>query len=258
MLRLPRRLQHGEEATLVEHLDEFRTRLIVSLVSVAFTFAIAFAFDDRIIKWLEKPLPEEHKKLVTFGVTEPFFTSLKVAFYAGLALALPIVLWQLWSFLAPAFEEHSQRLVAWFVALGTALFASGVVFAYYVVLPAALRVLTNYNQDLFNIQVRAKEYFTFVTLTLFAIGLGFELPIFMLALVRLGILSSQRLRRTRRVGIVVVVAVAVLLPTVDPISLVFEAVPLLALYEGSIWLCVLFERRWEKAGVLSWRTSWAE
>ena len=72
------------------------------------------------------------------------------------------------------------------------------------------------------------------------------------------ILSSQRLRKTRRLGIVIVVAVAVLLPTVDPISLVFEAVPLLLLYEGSIWLCVLFERRWEKAGVLSWRTSWAE
>jgi sec-independent protein translocase protein TatC len=258
MLRLPRRLRHGEEATLVEHLDEFRTRLIISLLSVAFTSALCFAFDDRIIKWMEAPLPKEHQKLVTFGVTEPFFTSLKVAFYAGLALALPIVLWQLWSFLAPAFEEHSQRLVAAFVAFGTLLFSSGVVFGYYVVLPAALRVLTNYNHQLFNIQVRAREYFTFVTLTLFAIGLGFELPIFMLALVRLGIVSSRRLRQTRRVGIVIVVAVAVLLPTVDPISLIFESVPLLALYEGSIWLCVLFERRWEKAGVLAWRTSWAE
>src|SRR5881296_3447388 len=154
MLRLPRRLQHGEEATLVEHLDEFRTRLIVSFVSVAFTFAIAFAFDDRIIRWMEKPLPEEHKKLVTFGVTEPFFTSLKVAFYAGLALALPIVLWQLWSFLAPAFEEHSQRVVAGFVAFGTALFRAGVVFGYVLVLPAALSFLTNYDQSLFQVQVR--------------------------------------------------------------------------------------------------------
>jgi sec-independent protein translocase protein TatC len=258
MLRLPRRLQHGEEATLVEHLDEFRTRLIVSLLSVAVTFGICFAFDDRIIKWLEKPLPEDHEKLITFGVTEPFFTSLKVSFYAGLALALPIILWQLWSFLAPAFEEHSQRVVAAFVAFGTALFGAGVAFAYFFVLPAALRFLTSYNDSLFEIQIRAQLYFTFATLTLFAIGLGFELPIFMLALVRLGIMSSQRLRQTRRVGIVVVVAVAVLLPTVDPVSLIFEAVPLLLLYEGSIWLCVFFERRWEKAGVLSWRTSWAE
>jgi sec-independent protein translocase protein TatC len=177
-----------------------------------------------------------------------------VSFYAGLAVALPIILWQLWSFLAPAFEEHSQRLVAGFVAFGTALFAAGVVFAYYVVLPPALRFLTNYNEELFNIQIRAKEYFTFVTLTLFAIGIGFELPVFMLALVRLGIVSTRRLRQTRRVGIVIVVAVAILLPTVDPVSLVLETIPLLMLYEGSIWLCVLFERRWEKAGVLAWRT----
>ena len=258
MLRLPRRLQHGEEATLVEHLDEFRTRLIVSLLSVAVTFSVCFAFQDRIIKWLRAPLPKDHQQLLTLSPTEPFFTSLSVSFYAALALALPIILWQLWSFLAPAFEEHSQRLVAYFVAFGTALFGAGVAFAYFFVLPKALTVLTNYNDQLFNIQIRAKEYFRFATLTLFAIGLGFELPIFMLALVRLGILSSRRLRQTRRVGIVVVVAVAVLLPTVDPVSLVFEAGPLLALYEGSIWLCVLFERRWEKAGVLSWRTSWAE
>jgi sec-independent protein translocase protein TatC len=254
MLRLPRRLQHGEEATLVEHLDEFRTRLIVSLISLVFTFGVAFAFQKRIIDWLRSPLPQEHEKLVTFGVTEPFFTALRVSFYAGLAVALPIILWQLWSFLAPAFEEHSQRLVAWFVAFGTTLFAAGVVFAYYVVLPPALRFLTNYNEELFNIQIRAKEYFTFVTLTLFALGIGFELPVFMLALVRLGIVSTRRLRQTRRVGIVIVVAVAILLPTVDPVSLVLETIPLLALYEGSIWLCVLFERRWEKAGVLAWRT----
>jgi sec-independent protein translocase protein TatC len=258
MLRLPRRLRHGEEATLVEHLDELRTRLVVSLVTLAFTFGIAFAFQSRLIDWLRQPLPPEHRQLLTLSPTEPFFTALKVSFYAGLAIALPIVLWQLWRFLAPAFEEHAQRIVAGFVALGTALFAAGVAFAYFIVLPGALRFLTNYDDHLFNIQIRAREYFTFATLTLFAVGLGFELPIFMLALVRLGIVSSDRLRRTRRMGIVLVVAVAVLLPTVDPVSLIFEAVPMLALYEGSIWLCVLFERRWEKAGVLSWRTSWAE
>ena len=257
MLRLPRRLQHGEEATLVEHLDELRTRLVVSLVTLAFAFGGAFAFQKQIIKWLRAPLPPEHRHLLTLSPTEPFFTALKVSFYAGLAVALPVLLWQLWSFLAPALEEHAQRVVAMFVAFGTVLFAAGVAFGYFVVLPKALQVLTNYDEEVFNIQIRAKEYFTFVTMTLFAIGLGFELPIFMLTLVRLGIVTSDRLRRTRRMGIVIVVAVAVLLPTVDPVSLVFEAVPLLALYEGSIWLCVLFERRWEKAGVL-WRTSWAE
>src|SRR5919198_364305 len=155
MLRLPRRLRHGEEATLVEHLDELRTRLVVSLVALAVSFGTAFAFQHQLIDWLRSPLPKEHEKLVTFGVTEPFFTALKVSFYAGLAIALPVILWQLWSFLAPAFEEHSQRIVAGFVALGTALFAIGVTFAYVVVLPAALRFLTSYDESLFNIQVRA-------------------------------------------------------------------------------------------------------
>jgi sec-independent protein translocase protein TatC len=258
MLRLPRRLQHGEEATLVEHLDELRTRLVVSLVTLAFTFGAAFAFQKRLIDWLRTPLPPEHKQLLTLSPTEPYFTSLKVSFYAGLAVALPVLLWQLWSFLAPALEEHAQRVVAGFVAFGTALFGLGVAFGYFIVLPAALKFLTTYDEELFNIELRAKEYFTFASLTLFAIGLGFELPIFMLTLVRLGILTSDRLRKTRRMGIVIVVAVAVLLPTVDPVSLIFEAVPLLALYEGSIWLCVFFERRWEKAGRLGWRTSWAE
>jgi sec-independent protein translocase protein TatC len=258
MLRLPRRLQHGEEATLVEHLDELRTRLVVALVTLALTFGAAFAFQHQLIDWLRAPLPKEHKQLLTLSPTEPFFTSLKVSFYAGLAIALPVLLWQLWSFLAPALEEHAQRVVAGFVAFGTALFGLGVAFGYFIVLPAALRFLTTYDEELFNIQIRAKEYFTFATLTLFAIGLGFELPIFMLTLVRLGILTSARLRSTRRPGIVIVVAIAVLLPTVDPVSLIFEAVPLLALYEGSIWLCVFFERRWEKAGRLGWRTSWAE
>ncbi len=250
MPRLPRRLRHGEEATLVEHLDELRGRLIVSLVSVAVGFGIAYAFHSTLIRWLEDLLPEDRRQLVTFSVTEPFITSLKVSFYAGLALALPVVLWQLWSFLAPAFEEHAQRIVAGFVAVGTLLFALGLAFAYWIVLPAALRFLTNYDDELYNIQIRARDYFSFTTLMLFAIGLVFELPIFMLALVRLGVLTSARLRRSRRLGIVIVVAVAVLLPSVDPVSLVFETIPLLLLYEGSIWLSVFFERRWERAGVL--------
>ena len=113
MLRLPRRLRHGEEATLIEHLDEFRTRLVVSLLAIGIGFAVASTFQARLIDWLRSPLPRGHQKLLTLGVTEPFFTSVKVSFFAGLALALPIVLWQLWSFLAPAFEEHSQRVVGY-------------------------------------------------------------------------------------------------------------------------------------------------
>jgi sec-independent protein translocase protein TatC len=136
------------------------------------------------------------------------------------------------------------------VTLATALFAGGLAFGYWVALPKALAFLTDYDSELYDTQLRAAYYFSFVSATLLAIALVFELPIFILALVRLGILTTARLRRNRRVGYVLVLAVAVLLPTVDPISLAFEAVPLLLLYEGSIWLAVLMERRWQRAAVV--------
>jgi sec-independent protein translocase protein TatC len=246
MRRLPRRLRHGEEATLVEHLEELRARLVISLVSLAVGGGVAFGFHKTLLDWLRAPLPEAHEKLATFGVTEPFLTSLRVSFYAGFTLALPVLLWQLWAFLAPAFEEAHQRVVAFFVALSTALFAGGIVFAYFVVLPAALRFLTNYDDEIFNIQIRAREYLSFATVTILAVALVFELPIFVLTLVRIGVLSSEKLRRNRRIGVVIIVAVAVLLPSVDPVSLVFESIPLLVLFEGSIWLSAFFEKRWNE------------
>jgi sec-independent protein translocase protein TatC len=243
MPKLPRRLGHGDRVTLVEHLDELRSRLIISLVAIGVGFLVAFAFQDTILGWLEAPLPDD-RQLITFGVTEPFFTSVKISFYAGFALALPVVLWQTWSFLAPAFQEHSQRIVAVFVGIATALFAAGLAFAYWVVLPRALDFLTNYNDEFFQIEIRASYYFSFVTLGLIGFALVFQLPIFVLALVRLGVLTSATLRRNRRIGYVIVLVVAILLPTVDPISLAFEVVPLLLLFEGSIWASVLLEKRW--------------
>jgi sec-independent protein translocase protein TatC len=249
MARMPRRLAHDESVTVVEHLDEFRSRLLISLAAVAVAFAVAYIFQHEILKWLAGPLPGD-RKLVTFGVTEPFFTTIKVVLITAIALALPVLLWQIWSFLAPAFEEHAQRIVAVFVAIASALFACGVAFGYYVILPRALNFLTTYNDDLFQIEVRASYYYSFVAYSLLAIGLIFNLPIFMLALVRLGVLTSGTIRRNRRIGIALVIIGAALLPTVDPVSLLFETVPLLLLFELSIWASVFFERRWHARGVL--------
>lgn len=245
----PRRLRHGEEATLVEHLGELRTRLLIALAAVGLAFAVAFAFHGTIIEWLTRPLPED-KDIVTFGVTEPFFTAVKVSLYAGFAVALPIVLYQLWAFLAPAVEEHAQRIVSTFVLISTALFSGGVLFGYLVVLPRAISFLTNFDDQLYDVQIRASYYYSFVSLALVGMGLVFEMPIFILALVRLRVLTADRLRRNRRMGIFLVVLVAVLLPTVDPVSLAFEVIPLLVLFELSIWLATYMERRWERAGVL--------
>ena len=120
-------------------------------------------------------------------------------------------------------------------------------FCYVIVLPKALTFLVDYDSNLYTTQIRASYYLSFVALTLLAFGIAFEMPIFVLALVRLGVLSSARLRSNRRVGYVLMLAFAILLPTVDPVSLALEVAPLLVLYELSIWVSVLMERRWERS-----------
>src|SRR5262245_40751986 len=243
---VPRRLRHEEEATLVEHLSELRHRLFIAILAIIPGFALGYAFHEQILEKLIDLLPEG-TQLVTLGVTEPFFTSLKVSFYVGIALALPVLLWQVWSFLAPAMHPHTQRVIALFVAIATALFATGVAFMYFIVLPRALNFLIDYDDQIYAEQVRASYYISFVTLTMLAGGLAFEMPIFILALVRLGVLSSRTLRRNRRIGYVSMLVFAILLPTVDPISLAFEVVPLLLLFELSIWMSAIMERRWERS-----------
>jgi sec-independent protein translocase protein TatC len=244
----PRRLDHGEEATLVEHLGELRTRIVISLLAIVPAFAVAFAFHERLIRWLIDLLPDDKEdQLVTLGVTEPFLTSVKVSFYAAIAIVLPVLLYQAWAFLAPAVEERTQRVISVFVVIATLLFATGVLFAYFVILPAALDFLVNYDEELYNEQIRASYFLSFVSVMLLAIGLAFEMPIFILALVRLGVLTSARLRRNRRIAIVLMFGIAILLPTVDPVSLALEVAPLLVLFEISIWLSVLMERRWERS-----------
>ena len=250
---LPRRLGHGEEATLVEHLEEFRSRLIVALFAIIPIFIVTFVFHERIMEWLTGPLPND-KKLVTLGVTEPFTTSVKVSFIAAIAIALPILLWQAWAFLAPAVEPHFERVILVFVLMAMTLFVCGVLFMYYIVLPRALDFLTSYDDNIYDIQIRASYYYSFAAMTLLAGGLAFLMPIFVLALVRLRVLTSDRLRKNRRIAYVILLVFAILLPTVDPISLAFETIPLLVLYEMSVWLSVLMERRWDRG----WDEDYAE
>ena len=137
-----------------------------------------------------------------------------------------------------------------FLVIATGLFAVGVVFAYFVVLPAAVDFLTNFDDNLYTVMVRASYYLSFTSLVLLACGLAFEMPIFILALVRIRVLSSAKLRRNRRLGYALMVVFAILLPTVDPVSLLFETIPLLILFEASIWMSVLMERRWDAGGLI--------
>ncbi len=243
---LPRRLRHGEEATLVEHLGELRARLFVSIVALAAGFGVAYAFHGRLLHWLNRPLPPHLDKPVTFSPIEPFATSIVVSLWAGLLLALPVVLWQLWAFLAPAFEEGRQRSMVVLVTFATVLALGGVLFGYYVILPPAIHFLTNYDSAYFTIQLRARDYYRFVGFVLLGVALAFEVPVFVLALVRLRILSAAQLRHTWRVGIFVMVVIGVLLPGVDPVSTILSVIPLVLLYVLAIGLATFLEPRWRR------------
>jgi sec-independent protein translocase protein TatC len=244
MKRLPRRLRPGEEATLVEHLDELRTRILIALGALVVCTVIAYVFRGHLLHWLNQPLPADKRKPVTFGVAEPFMTSLMVSLYAGLLLALPVIFWQAWSFLAPAFVEHTQRLITGFVAFSCALLLGGVLFGYFIVLPAAVHFLTSYDQQHYTILIRARDYYSFAALAMLAVGIVFEVPIFVLALVRLRVFTAAKLRRNWRIGVVLMAAIAVALPGVDPVTTTFEMIPLIALYLLSVVLAGVFEKRW--------------
>jgi len=243
---LPRRLRHGEEATLVEHLGELRTRLIIALIALAAGFGVAYAFHGHILDWLNQPLPEHLRKPITLSPIEPFTTSIWVSLWAGLLLALPIVLWQLWAFLAPAVEEHHQRSMVVMVAFATVLGLAGVAFGYFVILPAAIHFLTNYDSSHFTIQIRARDYYRFVSFVLLGVALAFEVPVFVLALVRLRILTAAQLRSTWRVGVFAMTVIGVLLPGVDPVSTILSVIPLVILYVLAIGLATFLEPRWRR------------
>ena len=243
MRRLPRRLGYGEEATLVEHLDELRTRIFVMLGALAVTTIVAFVFHDRLLDWLNRPLPTGHQRLATLGVAEPFTVTLTVCVYAGLVLSLPVALWQLWSFFAPAVDPRVERRVLTLVGVATALAAAGIAFSYALVLPRAVHWLTNFDDKHFNHLVQAKSYYNFVVTIMLGMVLVFELPLVVLGLVQLGVLTSARLRRNRRIGYFLVAVVALGLPGPDLYTTLLELLPMWALFEGSIWLAVLVERR---------------
>ena len=243
-MKLPRRLEHGQEVVLVGHLEELRSRLLVAGGAVLATTILAFAVHGRVIALLTAQLPLHHRHLLTLGVAEPFTTSLKVSFALGFALALPIVLWQLWSFVAPALTPKTQRGIAGFTVFAAALLVGGIVFGYRIALPAALHFLTNYDNSVYNVQIRAADFISFSVLVLAACGAVFELPIVVLGLVRVGALTSRKLRSNRRIGYMIVAVIGVALPGIDPITTIVETIPLAVLFEASIWLSVFFERRW--------------
>lgn len=229
-------VSHEDRLTLVEHLDELRSRLVVCALVLGVALGLCFWQNHLLLEIAQAPLPSNHNRLITFGVTEPFTTTLTVSAYGAIVLSLPIVLWQLYAYILPAFSSEEKRVVMPILLLFPILFVAGIAFGYFVVMPAAVHFLLNFNDQQFNVQVRARDYYSFFSMTMIACGLVFQLPLAILAIVRLGIVKVEQLSRNRRYAYLVISIVAAALPGVDPVSMLIEMVPLLVLYELSIVL----------------------
>lgn len=236
-----------ERMTLVEHLDELRTRIIVSAVTLVVAAGLCFWQNHLLLEIANGPLPGDRVPL-TFGVTEPFVTTLTLSVYGAILLSLPLLLYQAYSFVLPAFSAGERRVVLPFLLMVPVLFIGGVVFSYFVILPAAVKFLLNFNADEFNIEVRAREYYSFFALTLISVGVLFQIPVGVLAVTRLGLVTPERLAHSRRYAILVIAVAAMLLPGTDPVTMLIAMLPLMLLYEVSIQLARLFGRAAEQTG----------
>jgi sec-independent protein translocase protein TatC len=229
---------HEDRLTLVEHLDELRSRIVVAVVAFGVALGLCFWQNHLLLKIVNHPLG--HRVPITLGVAEPFTTTLMVAAYFAILIALPVLLYEGYAFVLPAFSPGERKVALPLLLMVPVLFIAGAAFGYFVIIPAALKFLLHFNQNQFDTQLRARDYYSFVTLTMISAGVVFQLPVGVLGLVRMGITSPEKLRRNRRYAFLGCAVVAAALPGVDPVSMLIEMVPLVLLYELSILLARAF------------------
>jgi len=230
-----------DRLTLVEHLDELRSRLIVSLIVFGVALALCFWQNHLLLEIANEPIPDGalppgQDGPSTFGVAEPFTTTLTISAYAAILISLPVLLYQVYAFVLPALSPRERKTIVPFLVAAPFLFAAGVVFAYFVVLPAAMKFLLGFNDEEFNILLRARDYYSFFALTEISVGLLFQVPIGILAVTRLGIVTPQEIASNRRYAVLIIAVLAMLLPGTDPVTMLISMVPLLILFEGSLLL----------------------
>ena len=234
---------YEDRLTLVDHLSELRTRIIISILALVAASVLAGIYNDTVLDIVNEPLADLDQELlgagakpISFGVTEQFTTTLMVSAYAGLLMSLPIILYQLYAFVLPAFSPTERRVALPLLLMVPVLFICGVLFCYFIVLEPATEFLLGFNEEDYTTAVRARDYYSFVALTTIAMGLLFQVPIVVLALTRLGITTPEKLRQNRRFAILGCAVLAAMLPTIDPLTMILEMIPLIILYELSIIL----------------------
>ena len=239
MPKVARSVDFDDRLTLVEHLDELRNRIIFSLVVFAIVLGVCFWQNHELLDIANEPLPEGREP-ITFGVAEPFTTTLTISAYAAILITLPILLFQAYAFVLPALSPREKKAILPFLIMAPVLFVCGVVFAYFVVIPAATDFLLNFNEDQFNIEIRAREYYSFFALSAIAVGILFQIPIAILSVTRLGIVTPQQIAANRRYAILGIAVAAMLLPGTDPITMIISMAPLILLFEASLVFARLF------------------
>jgi sec-independent protein translocase protein TatC len=308
-----RPIAHEDRLSLVEHLDELRTRIVICLIGFLIAFGFCFWQNDTILEILDRPLEKSafqrgsqdpleraaefqqaQKRLflqwevlaremsrsdelspelrerwaqmselsaatadtapraggrrpVTLGVGEPFTVTFRVVGYAAMLLALPLLLYQAYAFILPAFSPREREVALPLMAMVPFLFAGGVVFAYYFVLPNAINFLQNFNDDNYDILLQARDFYKFSIMVLMVMGILFQVPIGILAVTRVGIVTPAQLRKNRRYAILVIAILAMLLPGQDPVTMLLMMAPLILLFEGSILLAAVLDRRAARA-----------
>lgn len=224
--------------TLIEHLDELRSRLFKIIIALLVTTTVAAIFRPQIFNFLIEPAVSrnllENGKLVFTDITEAFFTDVKLVLYAAVVFTIPVLIYQAWAFVAPAVGDMGRVFTYILIALSSTLFLAGMVFAYYVVLPFALNFMIGFGGERYEAFIRGQSYLSFVTRFLLAFGISFELPAATYVGARLELIDAPMLRKYRRHAIVVNSILAAMLTPADPLSMVLMALPLIGLYEVSI------------------------
>jgi len=228
--------------SFVEHLEELRKRVLISLAALVVTSAGCFPFAPAVLKFLKRPAVHV-EQLAFFGPEEALVVLVRIGLFCGVFLAAPVILWQAWLFVAPAVSRSVKRSALLFVAASTAVFILGGVFAYAVLLPAALRFLLGLATDDLVPLLSASRYVAFVTGFILACGLVFQMPVVMFFLGRLGLVRPAWLRQKYGFAIVgIFIAAAVITPTTDVVNMLLLALPMVGLYEVSIWAAWLAQR----------------
>jgi sec-independent protein translocase protein TatC len=239
---------------LTGHLLELRKRLIISFIAVGAGFILCYAFAQSLFDILAAPLIKMMPpggSLIFTSVAEAFFTYMKVAFIAGLVLSSPVVLYQVWAFVAPGLYRHEKRYVVPFILAGSFAFAIGILFGYVVALPVGFRFLLGYATDFIKPMPSIKEYLSFSIKFLLVFGLVFEFPVALVLLARIGVIDAKMLSRQRKYAILLIFIFAAVVTPPDLISQVLTALPLMALFELSILLSRLFGKKAAPASATS-------